>query len=131
METASKVTTRYTDNGDGTITDSKTNLVWMKEDDGKERNWNDAKKYCEDNDAKLPGKEWRMPTREELLTIIDLERYRPAADPIFNAKSDWYWSSTPFAFGSGSAWCVGFSSGYVGWGNLVDVGLVRPVRQNS
>ena len=123
--------TRFIDNGDNTITDTKTNLIWAKEDDGKERKWKDAKKYCEDNEAKLPGEGWRMPTREELLTIVDLERYNPAADPIFNAKSEWYWSSTPCAFDSGGAWCVGFYFGGVGWYGVDGGYLVRPVRQNS
>ena len=77
------------------------------------------------------GEGWRMPTREELLTIVDLERYNPAADPIFNAKSEWYWSSTPCAFDSGGAWCVGFYFGGVGWYGVDGGYLVRPVRQNS
>lgn len=122
---------RFVDNGDNTVTDSKTNLLWMKEDDGKERNWADAKKYCEDNEAKLPGEGWRMPTREELLTIVNLERYSPAADPIFNAKSSRYWTSTPCAGGAGGAWCVYFDDGSVDWSSMGYGSCVRPVRQNS
>lgn len=123
---------RFTDNGDNTVTDTKTNLTWAKEDDGKERNWKDAKEFCEKNEMKLPGEGWRMPTREELLTIVDLERYRPAIDPIFRiAEGTWFWSSTPYAGDSGLAWIVPFHDGGVDWGNIDYEYFVRPVRQNS
>ncbi len=126
------VSNRFTDNGDNTITDSKTGLIWAKEDDGKERNWKDAKAFCENNEMKLPGEGWRMPSREELLTIVDLERYGPAIDPIFKiADGTWFWSSTPCASDAGGAWPVYFSDGYVSWSGMSGGCYVRPVRQNS
>lgn len=132
METATKITARFTDNGDNTIIDSKTNLVWMKEDDGIERNWEDAKKYCEKNEAKLPGTGWRLPTIEELFSIIDFSRHHPAIDPVFTkTKSDYYWSSTPYANFSGYAWVVYFSFGGVNWFGIGYDDFVRAVRQNS
>lgn len=130
-KTKSPAKKRFIDNKDGTVTDTKTNLIWQKEDDGKERNWKDAKNYCDKNKANLPGKGWRMPTREELLTIVDLKRYGPAADSIFSAKSSWYWSSTPYAYGSVYAWVVYFDDGGVSWGVVSSGGCVRAVRQNS
>lgn len=120
------------DNGDGTITDKETNLTWMKQDDGKRRKWEEAKKYCEENQAKLAGEGWRLPTVKELISIVDYERHSPAIDPLFlGTKSSYCWSSTPYAGVSGSAWCVYFYDGGVGWHYLVGGGLVRPVRQNS
>lgn len=123
---------RFVDNGDGTVTDKETNLTWMKQDDGKKRSWADAKKYCEENQAKLPGEGWRMPTVNELFSLVDHTKYGPAIDPLFlNTQSSYYWSSTPYAGGSGFAWCVSFYSGGVGWDGLSSGYLVRPVRQNS
>jgi len=102
---------RFIDNGDGTVTDKETNLVWMKEDDGKERKWEEAKQYCE----KL-GNGWRLPTIKELISIIDYERHDPAIDPIFtNTKSSYYWSSTPHASYSDVAWGVYFGNGGVNY----------------
>lgn len=121
---------RFIDNGDNTVTDTKTNLTWMKEDDGKERTWKDAIEYCVE--INLPGKGWRLPTIEELFTLIDFSRHHPAIDPIFtNTKSSWYWSSSPRADGSGGAWFVYFNNGYVSWDSLDFNLYVRPVRQNS
>lgn len=123
---------RFIDNGDGTVTDKETNLVWMKQDDGTRRKWKEAKEYCEENKAKLPGEGWRLPTVKELISIIDYEKYNPAIDPIFTkTQSSYYWSSTPHAGGSGYAWFVYFSDGYVVWSYMDDGNCVRPVRQNS
>ena len=123
---------RFIDNGDNTVTDSKTNLVWMKEDDGKERTWKDAVTYCEQNEAKLPGEGWRLPTVEELFTLVDFTRHSPAIDPVFsNTKSSWYWTSSPHASYSGYAWYVSFYNGYVNWDSAGYEYYVRPVRQNS
>ena len=37
----------YQDNGDGTVTDLNTNLMWQQSDDGTTRNWQEALDYCE------------------------------------------------------------------------------------
>ena len=61
------------------------------------------------------GEGWRLPTRQELESILDLSRHNPAADPerFPDMNSDWYWSSTPCAWSSVLAWCVVFDVGYV------------------
>lgn len=117
---------RFIDNGD-TVTDQKTGLTWMKEDDGERRTLEEAKAYCEQ-----VGEGWRLPTIDELQTIIDRSKYRPAIDPVFtNTKSSWYWSSTPYAVNSSGAWVVYFNFGYVDWDGVSSSGFVRPVRQDS
>ena len=64
---------RFIDNGDGTITDTTTNLIWCRRDSyadlGISLNWEDAKNYV----AKLTtgGKKWRLPTIEELQEIYN------------------------------------------------------------
>ena len=127
---------RFTDNKDGTITDNKTGLVWIKDHDAisgfnKRMNWTEAIEACKNLDY-AGHKDWRLPTREELESILDLTKHEPAADPVFKTHTDdWYWTSTPTAWSRGGAWYVGFSSGHVG-GYGKDVGnYVRPVRSSQ
>jgi hypothetical protein len=64
----------------------------------------------------LLGKtDWDLPTIEELQLLIDRTRYQPAINTDFftNIQSDWYWSKTPAAWSSASAWNVNFGYGNV------------------
>jgi len=55
----------------GTVFDTKTNLMWASKDNGKGVSWEEAKKYC--NEYKGGGyTDWRMPTQDELATIYDV-----------------------------------------------------------
>ena len=67
---------RLVDNGDGTVTDTKTGLMWAVTDNMGHINWHDAKLYCE-NTVLSRHRNWRMPTIEELKTLYDesLEGY--------------------------------------------------------
>jgi len=61
---------RFVAFNDGTVLDTKTNLLWAAKDNGKSINWTDARFYCEN--YKGGGyKDWRMPTRDELLGIYN------------------------------------------------------------
>jgi hypothetical protein len=100
---------RFTTNPDGTVTDTKLGLVWSKTlMDGKDRPYDEAKAAVEGL-----GADWRMPTIEELLTLVDRTRYSPAIDTeVFpDTKSTWYWSSTPVAWHPAAVWVVNFGSG--------------------
>ncbi len=59
--------------------------------------------------------DWRVPTRKELLSIVDNSRFEPSIDPAFfpNTEPGHYWSSTPYADQAGSAWHVYFHYGEV------------------
>jgi len=59
----------FPDNGDGTITDMSTGLVWQKNWGG-EMKLGDAKTYCQYNDAGLPGSGWHLPNISELRSLI-------------------------------------------------------------
>jgi len=55
---------------DGTVLDTRTNLMWAAKDNGSNINWNDAKRFCE----KYRGggyADWRMPTLDELANLYD------------------------------------------------------------
>ena len=122
-------TQRYVDNGDGTVTDTTTWLMWSKENVGSKGKWESADKAC--SALRLAGYEdWRMPTRWELLTLSDDTRHSPAIDVSFfpETKSDWYWSSTPCAWDPSCAWIVHFSSGCADCYRRSDSAFVRAVR---
>jgi hypothetical protein len=94
--------------------------------DGKRVNYADAEKAC----AAL-GEGWRLPTRMELESILDLTRHDPAVDTTRfpDTKSGWYWSSTPCAWSSDDAWVVSFYDGYASDYRRDDYGaFVRAVR---
>jgi caspase domain-containing protein/PEGA domain-containing protein/uncharacterized protein DUF1566/uncharacterized protein DUF3426 len=54
----------------GTVKDTKTGLMWASKDNGKNINWEDAKRYCE-NYRGGGYTDWRMPTQHELAVLYD------------------------------------------------------------
>ena len=61
---------RFIDHGDGTVTDTKTSLMWATKDNGNLINWFTASSYCQD--YKGGGHiDWRMPTLTELASLYD------------------------------------------------------------
>jgi hypothetical protein len=107
----------FVDNGDGTVSDLATGLMWMRHDAGP-MNWEEALEYCEDLDS-AGYDDWRLPDAKELQSLVDYSRSpgtsdSPAIDPVFSCRpilnekgeKDWafYWSSTTHASqNSGSA----------------------------
>ncbi|WP_319526507.1 DUF1566 domain-containing protein [uncultured Desulfosarcina sp.] len=70
--------TNLVDNGDGTITDLTTGLMWQQKYKHS-LTWSEALSYCEN--LKLAGhSDWRLPHVHELQTIIDYSRFNPSAD---------------------------------------------------
>ncbi|MEI6207109.1 MAG: DUF1566 domain-containing protein [Desulfuromonadales bacterium] len=103
-----------TDNGNGTVTDSKTGLVWQQGEGGSMTSWDNALTYCEG--LSLGGQnDWRLPNIKELKSLIDYARYSPAIDQTYfpNAVVSYYWSSTTYAYGTRGAWGVYFFDGSV------------------
>ncbi|MFD1293156.1 DUF1566 domain-containing protein [Lutibacter holmesii] len=80
-------TNNFVDNGDGTISDLATGLMWQKADDGISRDWEASLLYAED--LTLANKsDWRLPNAKELQSIVDYTRSpkttnSPAIDPLF------------------------------------------------
>ena len=138
----------YTVNGDGTITDDATGLMWEKlTDDGSIHdkdntyNWDNAflVKIADLNTAPcFAGQcDWRLPNVNELQTLADYGRFNPAIDPAFNngldsfTRSSVYWSSTTSAGSPGLAWGVIFADGFVRAIGMSNFGFVRAVRGGS
>ena len=61
---------RFIDNGDGTISDTQTGLMWAGKDNGKPINWKDSWQYCK-NYRGGGYADWRMPTLLEIQTLYD------------------------------------------------------------
>jgi len=104
----------YTDNGDGTVMDNITGLMWQKGDDGIIRNQDEAIAYC--RGLELGGyTDWRLPSVRELSSLIQYDMFSPAiSDTAFpDIRPEHYWSSTVNPVDSSKAWYVNFYDGYV------------------
>lgn len=111
------------------VRDNTTGLEWQAGQSDKRLNHADALKYC----ASLPlsGGGWRLPTRVELLSLLDDTRHEPAIDIAFfpATKSNWYWTATPAAWSpSDAAWFVLFGYGYSYWHSRYYECFARAVR---
>ena len=91
---------------------SLNGLMWQdnKETETLKMNWEDAKKYCT-HLSLFAISDWRLPSREELESIIDKAR-RPSIKKEFKfISSSYYWSSTSSVYNSNYAWGVLFYGG--------------------
>lgn len=91
---------RFTDNGDGTVSDRLTSLAWTKDAAQYAILWTDALSYCNSYPAGTPTG-WRLPNIRELMSLLDFEQKLPMLSqghPFTNVVSAvgtyYYWSST-------------------------------------
>ena len=118
----------FTDNGNGTITDAATGLMWMQNDSGEGITWEEALKYAEKQEY-AGYNDWRLPNIKELQSIVDYSRApgltnSAAIDPIFvcthiqneagQPDFPYYWSSTTHASMHG-----GNEAAYVSFGRAM------------
>jgi hypothetical protein len=108
----------FTDNGDGTITDHTTKLVWQKCSLGQtndssctgtasQLDWSHAVNNCVS--LNLAGKVWRLPNMNELFSLWNTSANSALNSTFFPNSTDRYWSSTSYTNGSGG-WDIGFTS---------------------
>ncbi|MCX6138066.1 MAG: DUF1566 domain-containing protein [Ignavibacteriales bacterium] len=100
---------KFVNNGDGTIADNATGLMWQQADDGVARDWKSSLAYAE-NLTLASYSDWRLPNAKELQSIVDYTRSpsstnSPAIDPLFSTTSikdpngtagqyPYFWTST-------------------------------------
>ena len=87
-------TNDFTDNGDGTITDQATGLMWEQKGSDKPTSWYTAKKHVKKlKKKKFAGyKNWRIPTIEELYSLLDPQYKQLYISPVFETKAYHCWS---------------------------------------
>lgn len=99
--------------GGEAVKDRKTGLLWEQAPDSFHGVWSEAPDHCR---AKAVGGKqgWRVPTVQELSSLIDRSRHDPAlpeGHPFSNIKSAIYWTATPSPTDDIVAWQVSFFSG--------------------
>ena len=117
----------FVDNGNTTITDKATGLMWSKNDSGKGMNWEEALAYAE-NSEYADYTDWRLPNVKELQSIVDYSGVFPAIDTSYfniseikneagNSDYPYFWTSTS----AGSEKVSGmYFADYVAFGYAVD-----------
>jgi hypothetical protein len=118
------------------IRDLRTGLVWQRCQVGQK--WNGttcigkAKEFTFDEAEKLAGQDWRLPTKDELLTLVDLSAGRPTINhkAFPNTPAANVWTCSPYTFYSDYSWLVDFNNGYPN-GSATYVNGVRLVRTES
>ncbi len=120
----------FTDNGDGTVTDNLSTLLWQQDIADTDKNWSEANAYC--GSLVLANySDWRLPAVLEYKDIIDYGSDNPAIDTAyFSVDSDTlhYWSSDT---NSGNAWRINFSRGTIIAEADTNDNYVRCVRGNT
>src|SRR6266568_5586638 len=149
---------RFTDNVNGTITDTLTGLIWLQNANCTEilggvdkssghLSWADALTWsnnlasgsCGLNDGSTVG-DWRLPNIEELESLVDLQQYNPAlpaGHPFGNVHTGGYWSSSTSAGIAADAWTLLIDDGFAAYNSKTSnydssygytYGYVWPVR---
>jgi hypothetical protein len=144
---------RFTDNGDGTVTDNLTGLIWGKNANlAGEMNWFDAIDYA--NNLILGGEgcdpelecggcgqpacaqgcndDWRLPNRAEVESLFDFSNSDPALPsnhPFIN-MTNYIWSSTTYAGSTGLGWIVHPNGYWCSYGKTRTY-FVLPVRDEN
>ncbi len=123
----------FTDNGNGTITDATTGLMWTQDDSGKALSWQEALAWAQRANAEkyLGHSDWRLPNVKELQILVDYSRSptttgSAAISPLFKVtpitneagQKDYpaYWSSTTHQNWSKAA---GSYASYVNFGKAM------------
>jgi hypothetical protein len=94
------------------VVDRVTHLTWQRNLDPKSYPWPEAESYC--RCLAVGGHDdWRLPTRIELVSIVDFTKPSPAIDsnafPV--APGDYFWTSSPLVGHSSAYWYVYFFDG--------------------
>lgn len=124
----------HADNGNGTIRDRATGLMWTAADSGVGMNWEEALAWVVARNAEshLGFSDWRLPDAKELQTIFNYDNAPqhnglPAIDSVFSCTSvtgedgsadyPYYWTGTTHVTWNGNgSWgvylCFGTAYGY-------------------
>ena len=140
---------RFVDNGDGTVSDKRTGLIWMRCVLGENFERGFSRPYCSGREGKYTWQQalqaaegytyagssaWRVPDINQLLSIVETSCDKPWSNLFIFPDRDYvymgsFWTASPDARNSDEAWSVDFWSGYEerrDKNNDMFVRLVRP-----
>jgi hypothetical protein len=95
------------------VTDKIHDIYWQDtlSSQKSSEDWDDASEYCDKLVLNNMGK-WRLPTFNELLSIVDFTRVNPAINPVFEYVNEGtYWTSRDFSATTSRAWTIDFRTG--------------------
>ena len=133
---------RYKVSPDGQeVQDSKTGLTWRRCAEG--MSWNG--KACAGKPAKFSyvnaqkyvaaqaSTRWRLPTKDEMLSLVDKTKKKPAIDgnAFPNTPPTLFWATRPESTDNLNAWIVDFSRGHVFGNNGTKAPHLRLVRASA
>jgi len=113
----------FVDNGDGTVTDRATGLMWQKGGSSSSKQRNRAISYLKElnKDQFAKYSDWRLPTVEELASLLRKDETNGMhIDPLFERNQKLCWSSDKAPDNLVSArpipviWIVNFEDGKIG-----------------
>jgi hypothetical protein len=128
---------RFIDNGDGTVTDNLTGLMWAKNANiaNGYKGWSVAISYANSlslgSECGTPHTDWRLPNVKELQSLMDYGNFSPAlpsGHPFSNVQSGVYWSSTTYVAYGTNTWIVELPTGRVNNAIKTHDGYIWPVR---
>ncbi len=148
---ASTLDSQLQDNGDGTISDSKTGLMWKECSEGQSDadcgtnsimrfSWTQALQHVQavNNNGGFAGhNDWRIPTIKELNALVEQQCFEPSINLHYfpnTSSGDLYFSSSPIAGSTEYVWVVAFDTGRTEEGykyHYAIPGALRLVRDNN
>ena len=130
LEPLNYINNEFQDNGDDTVTDYATGLMWQKSGSSYSFHYSLAKEYVEflNEERFAEYNDWRLPTIPELMSILKFKKNDKGyyIDPVFNQKQRCCWSAD--SSNGWVAWYVLFIYGNVYWHFTFNDNYVRAVR---
>ena len=138
----------FSDDGDGTVSDGTTGLMWDRDDSGTGLNWQEALAWVQAKNAKnyKGHADWRLPNAKELQSIVDYTRSpsttkSPAIDPVFNTSTitdeaggadyPWFWTGTTHQAMDSSYAITGGSAVYIAFGKALGYFSIDSINGDS
>ncbi|MCX5845209.1 MAG: DUF1566 domain-containing protein [Deltaproteobacteria bacterium] len=137
---------RFTDNGDQTVTDNLTGLIWTKDGKtpgpttcgkGATKSWLGALDYvkCLNTNNYLGYNDWRLPNRKEWRSLVHAGQSNSAdwlnTKGFSNVQSSYYWSSSSYAPSPHNSWRISTSDGAMDFASRSFYYPVWPVRSGQ
>ena len=121
------------------VLDKQTGIIWTQNAShaNKKISWQEAVEYCQNYELGRQ-KDWRLPTKEELIALLDTSRSHPAlpeGHPFIDVRPDGkgssYWTNTEFEGDDKYAWIISTSAGQVMESHKLMDNSVWPVRDSK